>query len=31
MEKLGKNPALKKVMLPLNFIDQMEWYVKKSG
>ncbi len=31
MGKLGKNPALKKGMLPLNFFDQLEWYVKKSG
>lgn len=31
MEKLGKNSALKKAMLPLNFFDQMEWYVGKKG
>ncbi|HLG94115.1 MAG TPA: hypothetical protein VI546_04700, partial [candidate division Zixibacteria bacterium] len=31
MEKLGKNRAFKKLMLPLNFFDQMEWYVKKDG
>jgi 2-polyprenyl-3-methyl-5-hydroxy-6-metoxy-1,4-benzoquinol methylase len=31
MEKLGKSRALKKLMLPLNFGDQLEWYVKKSG
>jgi len=31
MEKLSKSRALKKVMLPLNFFDQLEWYVKKDG
>ena len=31
MEKLGKSRILKKVMLPLNFFDQLEWYVKKNG
>ena len=31
MEKLGKGRLLKKVMLPLNFFDQLEWYVKKDG
>jgi len=31
MEKLGRNFALKNVMLPLNFFDQMEWYVRKKG
>ncbi len=29
--KLGKNRTLKKMMLPLNFCDQLEWYVKKDG
>jgi len=31
MEKLGKARFLKNVMLPLNFFDQLEWYVKKNG
>lgn len=31
MEKLGRNQSLKKLMLPLNFFDQMEWYVRKKG
>lgn len=31
MEKLGKSRALKKVTIPLNFLDQLEWYVKKNG
>ncbi len=31
MEKIGKSRALKKLMLPLNFFDQLEWYVKKKG
>lgn len=31
MEKLSKSRALKKVMLPINFCDQLEWYVKKKG
>ncbi len=31
MEKLGRSGALKKLMLPFNFCDQLEWYVKKDG
>lgn len=30
MEKFGKSRVFKKVMLPLNFFDQLEWYAKKG-